>query len=349
MSVWILLFVMVILLEILVKKQNLTKRNEFIIIAICLILMVGFRDETMGQSDTLMVYKPFFQRILINDFSYTLTLKDVGFQIITFIFTRIFGNNFELYKFLLGMPYIIASCLLIYKYSKCTLLSIMMFISLQYFEISFTLMRQVSAMSLLILSTHYLIERKYAKCTMLILVASFFHQISIAFLIVLPLSNFVVKKKHLIWIFFLSVVFILFSNSIISILYELIGSDNRFAIYAIKGQQKTYMFYIQNLILWLGCLLSFKYSRSSRDRNIFFLLSTIAFILSPLVAVLGEMSRVVYLFGIYELVLFPDVVYRFKKEIRIIIIFLGIGIMISYFLLNLGPDSGVIPYISIWG
>ena len=330
------------------EKGRISKKKYIIIIGICLVNIVGLRSIIMGQNDTLMVYKPFFERIIANDLSYALNLKDPGFQLITYLFTRCVGHNFQLYIYLLSVPYIWVVCLFIYKYSKKPVLSLLMFTSLQYFEISFTLIRQVNAMALLMLATYFLIKKKSVFAILFIVLAGFIHQTCLIFLVMIPLSEMVIKRKTMFAVSGISLLFLFFSENILSVIYKVLGTSHRFAIYADKGHQKTYVFYFLNLILWLGCLLTYKYGNETRERKIFFYSATVAMVISPLVVVLGEMSRIVYYFGIYEIILFPDVSNCFSRKSKRTFNFVCYFFMIIYFLLNLGPGSNVIPYIPYW-
>lgn len=345
MYIYVGLILIVCFLLLLSKCRYIKMKNTFIIITFIFIMLVGCRNISMGQFDTERVYMPYYFRILNNDISYVFTLKDIGFQLITFVFTRLIGDNFQLYIFLLTIPYISMVSFMIYKYSKYPTLSFIIFISLQYFEISFTLIRQINAMALLLVATHFLINEKNKSSLFCIMLAGVFHQTSLIYLVIFGLKNFNIKKKYIPFILCGSLIFLFLPSPIMNLLYKVLGDDSRFYIYADKGQQKTYIFYLLNLIIWIICYLGFKFENSSKDRKLFFWGATVALYLSPLTLILGEMSRIVYYFGIYEVLIFPDICSRFNYKDRIIFSFCVCIPMILYFLFILGPGSNVIPYI----
>lgn len=349
MLIYIFLLLIIWLLLYFAKKNQINKKTAFIFIAILFVLIVGMRNVSLGQFDTELVYKPYFYRILHNDLSYIFNLKDIGFQYITYLFTRVFGDNFQLYIFLLTIPYISGITFFIYKYSKYPMLSFVFFICLQYFEISFTLIRQVNAMAILMLATYFLIEKKKKISFIFILIASLFHQTSLVYILMLPLCDLKIKKKYLPFILLGSFIFLFLPTAIMNLLYKILGTDNRFYLYSIKGQQKTYMFYLLNLIIWLVCILGHKFSKTTYDRNIFIIGATVVLYISPLAVTLGEMSRIAYYFGLYEIIIFPDICSRFNGRDRMIFSAICSVCLILYFFSILGPGSNVIPYIPFFG
>ncbi|MCH3976610.1 MAG: EpsG family protein [Bacilli bacterium] len=346
MIIYILTFILFITLYFILKKYKNGNKIFCTICTIVLILIVGLRNEKLGLTDTLYVYKPHFLQIYHYDFSFIFELKDYGFQIMTYLFTRIFGDNFQLYLFLFGMPYIICISFLIYKFSKNSLISFICFMSLHYFEISFTLMRQVNAMALLALALYFLINKKYFKFIIFVALAYFFHQISIVFLILLPLSFIPLKKKVIAPIVFaICLAFIMMPFTIRDVLFKLVADSERWQSYEVSTTSKNLVLFAINLLFWIISYLYLDDLKKSNANKVLFLCSTLALCISPLTIILGEFSRVSYLFGIANVVLFPNSleIFKIKKE-KMIISTAAIVVFIIYFLFFLGPDANVVPY-----
>jgi hypothetical protein len=312
----------------------------------CLILtiIVGMRNVNLGLNDTVNVYYPRFHSILNYGFWYIFTLKDYGFQILTYIFTRLVGDNFKLYTTVFVFPYMAAVSFLIYKYSNRPWLSYIVFVSLHYFEISYTLMRQVLAMSVLCVALHFLIEKKYGRFLLLVLVASSFHAISLVFVILLIFEYCKPRKWMIIPLLVIIGVCIMYPQKVMGIAYNLIDYD-RFSRYAYSNRTKNLIFFYMNVVMWGAELLMYNRKKNNRAWMIMFACSSVCLAISPLTIALGEMSRVAYLFGIFHIIILPDMADRMKSGFsRQITVCLVASFFIMYFLLFMGSQVNIIPY-----
>lgn len=344
MAIYIFLFSVVIILYLILKDKKNGKRNYCFIIGIVLSLIAGLRNETLGLTDTQYVYKVFFERILVNDFEYVLTLKDTLFQIITFVFTRIFGNNFKLYVLLFTTPYIAAVTFLIYKYSKRKWLSFIIFICLHYYEISFTLMRQINGMAILIWAFYNLLENKKMRFILLTVLASCFHSVCIIYLFLYPLRNIKININVLIIVLIIVTIFSMFPKEILNVAYNIIDNE-RFDRYQELNRVKNRVFFIMNLVFWIVEMLNYKNIYKDKTRTTMLWCVLICLIISPLTVALGETSRIAYLFGVMHIILLPDSIDLIKSNRQKMILELGMATtFILYFLFFLGPQVNIIPY-----
>jgi len=312
-----------------------------------MILIVGLRDHTMGLVDTEEVYEVRYYQILKNDFSYILDYnKDYGFQVLTYVFTRLFGDNFQLYLFVFSMPYLIAISYFIYKYSNDLITSFILFTCLQFFEISFTLMRQVNGMAFLLLALVFFIDRKYIRFLIFVVVASLMHAVCILFLVMLLFTKPVINKKTLFLVGIIVLVIFSFPQKVLSFVFDYFITSDRWVGYESSTLTKNLTFFYINLIIWLFELLNIKNIKRFRTLMLFFVASTISLMVSPLIVEMGEASRICYLFGIFNVILLPESLTLIKKkEERDISRVIVVGLLITYYLLFLGPDVNTIPYI----
>lgn len=303
------------------------------------------RNENLGLNDTVFVYKRHYYEILTHNFKYIFLLKDYGFQLITFLLTRLLHDNFKVYCLVIVIPYISSVSYIIYKYSKFPCISFILFICLQYFSVAFTLMRQTMGMAILLFSVHLLIKKRNIEFCILVIIASFFHAICIVFLSILVLKYVRFKKWMFIPLGLIVLYFLFFPNNIMRYIYFLI-TDERFAVYESARQTKNLTLFFTNIMLW-SCI-TIRYHKAkyiTGDRKIMYICSSLAVVISPLTIALGEMSRIAYLFGIINIVVFPDFIEVFKKgrERQILVGFMC-GLLIIYFMLFLGPQVNIIPY-----
>lgn len=346
MAVYIMLYACIIGLYFLFKKFNKGKLVYVITISIILSLLVGLRHYSMGLVDTEFVYMPRFYRISDFGWKYVLEEKDFLFQTLTYWFIQIFGDNFQLYLFLFGLPYIFSMGFIIYKYSNNPLLSFIIFVSLHYFEISFTLMRQVFGMGILLIALHYLFKKKYIKFVLLVVLSSYFHSICMIFLILLPLSFLKVRKWYVIPFVAILAMTLILPDFVMKFTFDNLVSSDRFSRYEEIETSKSLVLFLLNLVMWGVSLLAYKDIKQNKMLTILFYCSSLAVLISPLVLSLGEMSRVSYIFGISNVILLPYAFNYFSEDNeKILCIAITSAVFIAYFMVFLSGTVNINPYI----
>lgn len=346
MGIYVFLFTFMIITYIPLSKTKLKKGIYCFTICTILTLIVGFRNINMGLVDTMYVYYPRFIQIANHGLEYVFEQKDQGFQLLTYYFIRIFGADFRLYTILFAFPYILGISFLIYKFSKNHCLSFIVFICLHYFEISFTLMRQVFGMGILCFALYCFIKKRYKTFIVLVIVASFFHQICIVFLVLLVFIFLKPKKWMLIPLIAAIVLCMIYPHKLLGFAYSMIESE-RFTRYESIAKTKNLTFFFINLVMWIAEALLYKYTQKNREQTILFICSGICLAISPLTVALGEMSRIAYLFGISHIALLPSSVEIIKDDTqasRKIVTVAFAAVFILYFLFFLGPQVNIIPY-----
>ncbi|SEK73195.1 EpsG family protein [Streptococcus equinus] len=151
------------------------------IIVLILSLMAAFRNDDIGK-DIIVYVIPLYKWAKAFDLHSYLKIGDIeiGFKIITYVIVNLFGN----YKFLLFfIELIISSGFIKYfldlrkKYNISFFMSMIIFVFYIYND-SFTMMRQLIAVVLIINSYEYLFEKKYVKTVLLFIVSTMFHSSS---------------------------------------------------------------------------------------------------------------------------------------------------------------------------
>jgi len=83
----------------------------------------------------------------------------------------------------------------IYKYSKLPWMSAYMFLTLQFFDLSMSGVRQILSIAILLFSYDFIINRKFIKFLLVVLLATTIHTSAVMFLIIYPLAKFKINKK----------------------------------------------------------------------------------------------------------------------------------------------------------
>lgn len=191
----IVLFVSIILSTIgtkLNKKEKHKPIKFFLwIIIIFLVIISGFRDLTYIGGDE-HAYRITFEKILNNGFEFNLDNKEIGFKLLIYVLSLI-SDNSQILIFICALITNVLILLTLYKYSKHFTFSLFLYITLGMYFSSFNIMRQYLAIAICFWAIRYVLNRKFIKYLLCILIASSIH---ISALILIPMY-FLVNLKIL--------------------------------------------------------------------------------------------------------------------------------------------------------
>lgn len=219
------------------KHTNLfARRVLFFILFLVGIIFVGLRDPyTVGRDSEN--YFLFFYSILDTDIF--LTNFEIGYSLFNQVIAKLFGNDYA-YPLFLATGVISVGGVLIFlnKYSQSLFLSCLLFFLLRFFDWHFSMMRQVIAISFILLSFKYIIENKIFYYILLVVCAAFFHRSALIFVPFYFLINIVRPPK-------LSPKIVILLNMTVLLLLKPI----EYLIYTICNyipQLNDYMYYLSN-------------------------------------------------------------------------------------------------------
>lgn len=138
------------------------------------------------------MYATGFQNMRATGFE-SLTYKDweTGFIIFTKLLGLIPGMDYVWYMIILSFIAIFPAAIFIYKNSKMPWLSTVLYVNMFMFFMTMNFLRQMIAVSLLMLAWHFMKRKKFIIFAIIIVFASFFHQ---TVLVMIPVY-FLVKMK----------------------------------------------------------------------------------------------------------------------------------------------------------
>lgn len=382
MAAYIIL-VLIIFLGTLVPNNNKKITNLYLfIIFFTMLVIVGLRHFSLGNYDTELIYVPKIERFMNLSFSEIIEIqgsKDLLFWLVV-RFINLFTESTHVVIFVLAIPFLLSAILYVKKYSKKMWLSFALFLGLGYFEMSFYILRQVVAMSLILLSYQYLIKRNLKMFVLVVLCAGLFHQTAIIFLIVYPIVNIKFSTKHFILILVglgLSTVSqISIMQRIVNILNLFISDTSRYDLYLTRDSGLNYTgFVIQLCVLLcvLICLAMLKQIElwsgkrgklknwgitiknenligiENRELNSQLNLLCISLFFMALSPVIGEFWRVASYFGIFSINLLPNIISRFKYKSNRITFSAIVGASYClYFLFFRLENAHMLPYKFFW-
>ena len=228
--------------------------------------------------------------------------------------------------------------------------SIILFFVTRYYFIGLNAVRQFVAMSILLCSMQFIIERKFKKFIICIICACMFHYISILFIPIYFLNELrITKRKIVIW----SVVdILLFSFSIE--LIKLIFRGTKYGIlldsFSVAGIGFTVFTITINFFLMILAYIGGEKNKDDPKYTLFFNMQVFAFLITLMLRNIPVIERVYWLFSfpiIISLPYFLKYQIKYSKFIKYGILIILVAYMI-YDIAILG-DHNVVPYDSIFG
>lgn len=353
MEIYILL-VIIILVGGAINSKATNKKNAkliyCVIVGIIMFIVMGFRHIDLGMTDTKVVYVPAFKSMIYMNFSDSMNIygKDMLFFLFAKLFTYISYNE-NIWIMFVSIPLIYSTTKIIYKYSKIPSLSFIMFLSLNYYGMNFTLMRHSVALAFIILSYPYLKERKLVKFVIYVLLASCFHSTAIVFLLAYPLAKVKFNWKQILVILGILVISVGAKNQILQLI-SIVFNEGRFQNYATGSVSIGLIpFIINTLIIIVSYVFCKLKKEENEDINILLNISSISSLFLTLTQLIGEAYRMAMFFGIFNILLLPNVLEKEKKmENKYIIYIMAYGIFILYFLMYSLKNAAIVPYKFFW-
>lgn len=343
-----LIYILLVLLIIILPIFKISKKKYCIIIGVAMTLIVGFRDINLGMNDTSLIYLPIFSELSKLSISESFNfIKNSNIEVVFYMLTRfylIITNNYRIYLIILAMPLNFFVSRFIYKYSKIPFLSFIIFFSLNYFAMEFTLLKHCIALSILILSYDYIVKKDFKRFVLVVILAAFFHRTAIIFLIVYPLGNLKTGYKNISAIVISLFASVAIGKDILNVLILAINI-NHYTKY-INADSNTLTFFFLNLFIYLFVIIFFKKYKKENEYNRLMNIFTIGICISTFATTIGESLRMSTYFTIYSLILLPNAINVITQRVNkdIIIILLSF-LLIMYFFLFTMNNNMIYPYI----
>ena len=206
-------------------ERILFQERIYLVYAFILLLIIeGFRSSTVGEDTT--VYCDWFES-LYKDASFTdlPNLKqqqdvEYGFSALNIVIRYIWPNT-RFFLFITSFIILILHFIYIKECSKNVVLSVLLFVCLNYFFTSMTTIRQYIAMGFVFVSLARLNQKKYIRFAVLSVLGVLFHTTALIFVFVVVFVR-LFKFKKMFWLLVLIMATsILFLSDIVKIVIDL--------------------------------------------------------------------------------------------------------------------------------
>lgn len=205
----------------------------------------------------------------------------------------------------------------IYLNSPNVMLSVFLYLALYLYFFSFNGVRQAIAMSIVVSGFHYILERKFLKYLLIIILASLFHQTSIIFIIFYFFYGIKVNLKNVFFILGVFSIMFFYLESIIKFAVSFFDGLSYLLNTSLLSNSGGLLFPIINLAV-LIFILYIKYQNKVEDRKLDLMIYIVlfGFLTSVLAIKIYILLRFVYYFFTYYIVAIPYAIsfVKGKKE-----------------------------------
>lgn len=326
------------------------KKKFMIIICIELIFFAGFRGTDIGADTvTYLNALKYYSNLPHSSILNAQLVWPFDFEIGYFLLTKFAAwLSFDETMFLLLIATIIYIPVswFIFKYSENPLFSVLTYFVIC-FGYSIGIFRQMIALSIVLVGTKYIWDRKLIKFLLTIGLAMTFHTTAIIMVPLYWLWQFKLENK-LIWILFAEVICLFGARNIVLLAVKILPKYAGYVsgIYDIQGGSYS-MLILLNVVL----LFAFKIQNKTENKNNMILrMSVNATVMAIFLQILGYsmgiFGRIVPYYSIYLLILIPILLNRYLR-MDVFAYFLTIlSFMVLFYLLTKG--SRIDPYYFIF-
>lgn len=291
----------------------------------CLVVVSGLRSG-LGDTET---YKQIYSTY---DFTweYVFSDKDIGFG----VFQMILKNFSEDPQILIFMAAFITNLLIIivlYTYSRRFELSTYIYITGGTFLVSMNGIRQVLAAAIIFMGTKYLLNGHFIKYSLMVLLASTFHQSALLLLPIYFIVRIKAWTKYTFIILFVTILIVIGYNQINPLLFAAL-KETQYSIYTDFNEGGANI--IRVIISAVPLLIA--YAGRNKLRAVFpksdyiVNLSLMGLVFMAISTQQWIFARVAIYFNLYQLILISWIIEVFRKEERKFVYYM---ILVFYFAL----------------
>ncbi len=183
---------------------NRNKKIYMILFSFCCILLMGFRNDTVGYDTatyknyfTIVEYTPI--KVILGDFYFQ--SMEIGFVLLMKICSYILSDYF-FFQFIVSALYCSGMARFIYRNSQNCIFASFIFLGTGLFLTAFNAQRQMLAVMLVVNSWDYFASKQYIKMLLLLTLAITIHTASVTFAIAYFIYFF--RKNRIVYLFFVA-------------------------------------------------------------------------------------------------------------------------------------------------
>lgn len=326
-------------------KEKQKRGKVFLILSMLqLFFMLALRKENVGID--LQNYIPFLNRVInfTNAELFTIGFES-GYNIYCKFIMQIF-NNEQIFLAITAGISLIGVYFFIKNNSNNYFLSMIIYITFQFYIFLFSGLRQSIALSIILLSIKYIKTRKIYKFIVMILLASLFHKSAFIFLPAYFIAYKKITVNYLITIVGAGGIIFILRNKIMTIITRFLYTNYE----ALQNQGEGFGYLILLILILLLALYFIKaILKQNKDNIIWYNLLIVAIIIQLLASMEGNVARLTMYYSISIVVMIPNVLEIIKpKELSYVgKIILGVCLCIFFYKTMQNPIL-YMPYLFFW-
>ena len=336
------------------KKDKLgqtyfNKKSYLILCCLELIVLAGIRGYTVG-ADTAVYLDAidYYGKLPVSKLFPAKLVPPFDFEKGYFLLTKIcvFLNfNKTVFLFVIATIIYVPIFMVINKYSKMPYISILCYFAFGMFSYSLGIFRQMIAISILLCGIRYVVERKFLKYALLVVLAMLFHMTAILGITIYFLYG--IKWKRVIWALLgIEVIAIVFGRKFIELAFSLFPEYAGYASGLNEQQGGSYlMLILLNLILFASV---FFRKKDEPYENLTICALIIAVCLQALGYSLVIFGRVVPYFSIFLIFAIPNIICNIGKKWRVPLSIMAMLCLAVFIYIQFNGNEYVTPYYTFF-
>lgn len=312
-------------------------KNYLTICCVELILLAGLRGYSIGADtplyleaiDYYSIMKPLelIRAKLIYPFDF-----ETGYFLLNKV-CILFGLGKTEFLFVIAMLIYIPIFGAIKKYSYAPYISILCYFAFGYFTYSLGIFRQMIAVSLLIYSSKYIVEKKTIKYLLMVILAMTFHTTAIIGILLYIIYNRFDWRKIVKLVIVIEMIFLTIGRRIVMLILLMFPKYTGYVNGKYDQTGGSYvMLLFLNIILFTMCIFEWK---SNEKKNLTISALVLAVLFQSLGYSMTILGRVVSYYSIYIIFAIPNLLAKFTYKTRVwitmvLIIFLYILIYLEF-------------------
>ncbi|RXF69418.1 EpsG family protein [Arcticibacter tournemirensis] len=214
---FVLIFYIIILSLHYCSNSRLDSKRFVIAYFSIITILIMFRSESVGNDTDqyIHLFNTIAEKKNIQEYLHE-SRFEVGFVYLNRILSSI-SSDPQILFIVSGFITAYSFARFIYQYSELPWLSSLMFMTLQFYDLTLTGARQALAIGILLFSYDFLLKRKFIPYFALVLLASAIHTSSILFLILYPLTSQKVGKNFFIYSTIVTLLVFVFFSTFLSL------------------------------------------------------------------------------------------------------------------------------------
>ena len=319
--------------ELYTRENNREMKFCFILVSVLMIFIISMRHVSIGN-DTFIYKHYFFDKYAENGIKYMFENEESewGYALLQIFFNRI-GFGFETFNVVYATFNVCVIMSLIYKWSDIPWLSCLLFFFFGFFVLNLTMMRQITAMSIVILAVMNDDDdgfKGFLKFLFAVLIAFSIHTSAIIALPMWFIKRFKFNIKTVLVMFALMLLSYAFKTQLTGIVSKMgVIVSPEYAEYDVEKQGNFgTLFYIMMLVTMVASVFMSSFL-SDRKNQTLFMFMAVMLIIFPTTQVGGAAMRIYYYYYIFAIIFIPNMLTGMRRRRDLIMYFITLALFVA--------------------